>query len=111
MKLLGPNRRPCGALSILYDRSIREPRSHAVVKYREKAGKLSSTFVLYSSLVEQTETHVLVGLLSSLLLLLLLSGRGSTAVGTTGGTASDGSTTAGADVGEQVLDVLAVKSL
>lgn len=62
-------------------------------------------------LIEETETHVLVRLLS-LILLLLLSGSGVTASsGSSTTTARGGSTTAGADVSQEVLDVLALKSL
>ena len=64
-------------------------------------------------LVEETEAHVLVRLLSLVLLLGLLGG--STGVTASGGTTSSAargsSTTAGADVGQEVLDVLALKSL
>lgn len=62
-------------------------------------------------LVEETETHVLVRLLSLLLLLGLLSGSGLTTSGGSATGSSRGSTTAGADVGKEVLDVLALKSL
>ena len=62
-------------------------------------------------LVEETEAHVVVGLL--LLLSLLLGGSvlGSGARG--GGTTSSGGsgTRAGADVQEELLDVLALESL
>ena len=64
-------------------------------------------------LVEETEAHVLVRLLSLVLLLGLLGG--STGVTASGGTTSSAtrgsSTTAGADVGQEVLDVLALESL
>ena len=63
-------------------------------------------------LVEQTEAHVLVGLLGGLLLLLLLGRGGGIATG--GGTARGGGSgraAAGADVRQQVLDVLALEGL
>lgn len=85
-----------------------EPRSHAVVKYKKSRKRV----VVACGLVEETETHVLVRLL--LLLLLLLLGGGGVGVGSTAGSGAGsggGSTTARADVGEQVLDVLAIQSL
>jgi hypothetical protein len=65
-------------------------------------------------LVEKTEAHVLVGLLLLLFLLLLSCGRsiGSTASGGGSTTGSRGSSAAAwANVQEQVLDILALKSL
>jgi hypothetical protein len=62
-------------------------------------------------LVEETEAHVVVRLLLLLLLLLLsggVLGRGSAAG--SGSTASDGGT-ATTDVGEELLDVLALEGL
>ena len=107
-KLFCPDHRTCRALSILYDRSICEPRSHAVAKYKEARKQVVAAF---GCLVEETETHVVVRLL--LVLLLGLLGGVSAGVSASGGTASSGgsSTAAGADVAEQVLDVLALQSL
>jgi hypothetical protein len=63
-------------------------------------------------LVEETEAHVVVRLL---LLLGLLLGGGVLSGGTTGGSTTSsgggGGTRAGADVQEELLDVLALKSL
>jgi hypothetical protein len=62
-------------------------------------------------LVEKTEAHVLVGLL--LLFFLLLSGSSSVTTSGGGSTASGSGSgsTSRADVGQEVLDVLALKSL
>lgn len=68
---------------------------------------------LRQRLVEETEAHVVVRLLLGLLL-LLLSG-GGVATGSGSGTTSSGGTSGGGtattDVGEHLLDVLALKSL
>jgi hypothetical protein len=63
-------------------------------------------------LVEETEAHVVVGLL--LLLSLLLGGGGLVGGTTGGGTTSSGGgggTRARADVQEELLNILALKSL
>jgi len=65
-------------------------------------------------LVEQTEAHVVVGLVGLLLLLLfLLLGLGgwSSGGGSGGSTSSRGGTDSGSDVGDQVLDVDALQGL
>jgi len=68
----------------------------------------------FERLVEETESHVVVGLL----LLLLLGGLwGGLLGGTTSGSSTtsswggSGGTTTGANVQEEVLDILALKSL
>ena len=78
------------------------------MKYKEARKQVVAAC---GSLVEETEAHVLVRLL--LLLLLGLLGGGGAGVAASGSTASSGgsSTAAGADVAEQVLDVLANQSL
>jgi hypothetical protein len=69
------------------------------------------SFVAATSLVEETEAHVLVGLL--LLLNLLLGGGllGGTASGSSATSSSRGGTASGADVRQEVLDILALESL
>ncbi len=117
---------------ILYDRfemlipfRVRNPtaRSHAVEKLQKEAKKTVSfvgSFFLHSlgskqgvvgCLIEETESHVLVGLFLLLLLGLLGGGVGvgSAAGGST--TGSGGSTATGADVDKEILDVLALESL
>jgi len=95
------------ALSILYARSIGNPEAMQL-KYKE-ARKQSSW---RGCLVEETEAHILVGLLLLLLLLLLNSlSSGVATSGTTSGTTGSGGTTTGTDVHEEVLDVLALESL
>jgi len=82
------------------------------LKYKEAREKTVAATVGAGCLVEETETHILVGLLLLLFLLLLSRGvSGSTASSSGSATSSSGSTATGADVDQEVLDLLALKSL